>query len=55
MSAQPLIRDVHFDALLANKAFDVDWLRAEMTQAGRDEVLRLVARHRDTSPMSGCG
>ncbi len=28
----PLIRDIHFDALLADKAFDVGWLRAELNK-----------------------
>jgi transposase len=31
----PLIRDVPFDALLADKAFDVDWLRAELIPTRR--------------------
>jgi transposase len=30
----PLIRDVRFDALLADKAFDVDWSRAKLNQRG---------------------
>ena len=28
----PLIRHLHFNALLADKAFEVDWLRAELKQ-----------------------
>ncbi len=35
----PLIRDVHFDALLGDKAFDVDWLRAELNQRGASAVI----------------
>ena len=35
----PLIRDVPFDALLADKAFDVDWLRAELNQRGASAVI----------------
>ena len=35
----PLIRDVRFDALLADKAFDVDWLRAELNQRGTTAVI----------------
>ncbi len=35
----PLIRDVPFDALLGDKAFDVDWLRAELNQRGASAVI----------------
>ncbi len=35
----PLIQDVHFDALLGDKAFDVDWLRAELNQRGATAVI----------------
>lgn len=35
----PLIRDVRFDALLADKAFDVDWLRTELNQRGTTAVI----------------
>ncbi len=35
----PLIRDVHFDALLGDKAFDVDWLREELNQHGASAVI----------------
>jgi len=30
----PLIKDVEFGALLADKAFDIDWLRAELNDRG---------------------
>ena len=35
----PLIRDVAFDALLADKAFDADWLRAALDQRGAMAVI----------------
>ena len=35
----PLIQDVHFDALLADKAFDVDWLREDLNQRGATAVI----------------
>jgi len=35
----PLIRDVHFGALLGDKAFDADWLRAELDQRGASAVI----------------
>ena len=39
VGVEPLIRDVPFDALLADKAFDVDWLRAELNQRGASAVI----------------
>ncbi len=39
VGVEPLIRDVPFDALLADKAFDVDWLRAELNQRGATAVI----------------
>jgi len=35
----PLIRGLCFDALLADKAFDADWLRAELDQRGATAVI----------------
>ena len=35
----PLIRDVPFGALLGDKAFDADWLRAELDQRGASAVI----------------
>ena len=34
-----LIRGVHFGALLGDKAFDADWLRAELNQRGARAVI----------------
>ena len=42
----PLIRDLHFDALLADKAFDADWLRAELSQRGSAAVIPRKANRR---------
>ena len=39
VGVEPLIRDVSFDALLADKAFDVNWLRAELNQRGASAVI----------------
>lgn len=39
VGVEPLIRDVRFDALLADKAFDVDWLRAELNERGASAVI----------------
>ena len=39
IGAVPLIQDVHFDALLGDKAFDVDWLREELDQRGATAVI----------------
>jgi transposase len=35
----PLIRDVSFDALLADKAFDADWLLQDLDQRGATPVI----------------
>jgi transposase len=35
----PLIADIDFEALLADKAFDVDWLRAELNERGAVAVI----------------
>ncbi len=35
----PLIKDLSFDALLADKAFDVDWLREELDRRGATAVI----------------
>jgi len=35
----PLIRGMHFGALLGDKAFDADWLRAELNQRGTTAVI----------------
>jgi hypothetical protein len=35
----PLIAGVDFDALLADKAFDADWLLAELDQRGTVAVI----------------
>ena len=35
----PLIADIDFDALLADKAFDIDWIRAELDSRGSTAVI----------------
>ncbi len=39
VGVDPLIRGLCFDALLADKAFDADWLRAELNQRGATAVI----------------
>ena len=39
VGVEPLIQNVCFDALLGDKAFDVDWLRAELNQRGASAVI----------------
>ena len=39
LGVAPLIRDIRFDALLGDKAFDVDWLRAELDSRGAVAVI----------------
>ncbi len=39
IGVEPLIGGVCFDALLADKAFDADWLRAELDERGASAVI----------------
>ena len=39
IGVEPLIRDLQFNALLADKAFDADWLRAELKDRGASAVI----------------
>ena len=39
IGVEPLIRNLHFDALLADKAFDADWLRAELDERGASAII----------------
>ncbi len=39
LGVTPLILGLEFDALLADKAFDADWLRAELNQRGAAAVI----------------
>ena len=39
IGVEPLIHDIQFDALLGDKAFDADWLRAELDQRGASAVI----------------
>jgi transposase len=42
----PLIEDVSFGALLADKAFDADWLLAELDARGTKAVIPPKANHK---------
>ena len=39
VGVEPLIEGIEFEALLADKAFDADWLRAELDQRGATAVI----------------
>ncbi len=39
LGVEPLIADIEFDALLADKAFDIDWIRAELDERGAMAVI----------------
>ena len=39
IGVEPLIADIEFEALLGDKAFDVDWLRADLDQRGAGAVI----------------
>jgi transposase len=43
IGVEPLIKDVDFQALLADKAFDLDWIRAELTDRGATAVIPPLA------------
>jgi len=45
VGVQPLIKDMTFGALLADKAFDADWLRTELDERGALAVIP-PRRHR---------
>ena len=39
IGVEPLIRDLQFEALLGDKAFDADWLRTELDERGASAVI----------------
>jgi len=39
IGVEPLIEDIEFAALLADKAFDVDWLREDLNERGSAAVI----------------
>ena len=47
MGVRPLIEGLTFDALLADKAFDADWLRAELAEREAKPVIP-PRKHRKT-------
>jgi len=47
MGVRPLIEGLAFDALLADKAFDANWLRADIAERGAMAVIP-PRRHRKT-------
>jgi len=43
----PLIEDVEFDALIADKAFDVNWIIEELDERGAKAVISQMPHRRD--------
>ena len=39
IGVEPLIEGISFEALLADKAFDIDWIRAELDERGATAVI----------------
>jgi len=39
IGVSPLIKGVHFDALIADKAFDIDWIRDELNKRNAEAVI----------------
>ena len=39
VGVEPLLTDIEFEALLADKAFDIDWIRAELDRRGASAVI----------------
>jgi len=39
VGVEPLIKDIEVLALLADKAFDIDWLRAELDKRGAQAII----------------
>jgi len=39
VGVEPLIAGVEFDALIADKAFDIDWIRADLNTRGATAVI----------------
>lgn len=39
IGVEPLISGIDFDALLADKAFDIDWIRADLNSRGATAVI----------------
>ena len=39
IGVEPLIKDIDFDALIGDKAFDADWLRADLNERGSLAVI----------------
>jgi transposase len=50
VGVEPLIEGVEFDALLGDKAFDADWLRAELDRRGATAVIPPKSNRKETIP-----
>lgn len=50
IGVKPLIEGVSFDALLADKAFDIDWIRAALDEWGASAVIPSKADRKHPIP-----
>jgi len=50
IGVKPLIEGVSFDALLADKAFDIDWILAELDERGASAVIPSKADRKQPIP-----
>lgn len=50
VGVEPLIQDVHFDAPIADKAFDAGLLRAELDQRGASAVIPSLSNRKRQAP-----
>src|SRR5271157_1222009 len=50
VGVEPLIEGIEFEALLGDKAFDVDWLRAELDRRGATAVIPPKSNRKETIP-----
>ena len=50
IGVDPLIKDVEFDALLGDKAFDIDWIRTVLNERGASAVIPSKADRKHRIP-----
>ncbi len=50
IGVEPLIEGISFEALLADKAFDIDWIRAALDERGASAVIPPKADRKHPAP-----
>jgi transposase len=50
IGVEPLIKDLEFDALLGDKAFDIDWIRTVLNERGASAVIPSKADRKHRIP-----